>query len=78
MLFFMGAANITPCCRHPQHGGIAGWLLLTAIVIALVEINALRGTTGPTKQPLDSVSGAITSGFVLWLILVIIIRITMG
>jgi len=79
MLFFMGAAqHFSLLVGTPSTGGIAGWLILAGVVIALVEINTLRGSTGATKKPLDSVSGAITSGFVLWLILVIIIKITMG
>jgi len=44
----------------------------------LIEINALVGTAGSTKKPLDSVQGAITFGFVLWLIQVIIIKTTLG
>lgn len=77
MLFFMGAASHYSLFVVASGGGIAGWFILTAIVIALVEINALQGTAGATKKPLDSVQGAITSGFVLWLILVIIIKITL-
>jgi hypothetical protein len=78
MLFFMGAASHYSMVAIPSAGGIAGWLILTAIIVALVEINALSGSQGTTKKPLDSVSGAITFGFVLWLVLVTIIKITMG
>jgi uncharacterized membrane protein len=78
MLFFMGAASHYTMVGTPGGGGIAGWLILAAIVIAAVEYNALTGSQGTTKKPLDSVSGAITFGFVLWLILVIIIKVTMG
>jgi uncharacterized membrane protein len=78
MLFFMGAASHYSLFAVATGGGIAGWFILTAIVIALIEINALTGSAGPTKKPLDSVQGAITSGFVLWLIFVIIIKITLG
>jgi uncharacterized membrane protein len=78
MLFLMGAASHYSLFTVASGGGIAGWFILTAIVIALIEINALTGSAGPTKKPLDSVQGAITSGFVLWLILVIIIKITLG
>ena len=62
----------------PGVGGIAAWLILAGAVIALVEINALVGTAGSTKKPLDSVSAVISSGFALWLVLVIIIKITLG
>jgi uncharacterized membrane protein len=78
MLFFMGAASHYNLFTAASGGGIAGWFILTAIVLALVEANALTGSAGPAKKPLDSVQGAITSGFVLWLILVIIIKITLG
>jgi uncharacterized membrane protein len=79
MLFFMAAAShYSGLIGVATAGGIAGWLILAGIVTALVEINALSGSTGPTKKPLDSVQGAITSGFVLWLILLVIIKITLG
>jgi uncharacterized membrane protein len=79
MLFFMAAAShYSNLIKVATAGGVFGWLILAGIVIALVEINALSGTTGPAKKPLDSVQGAITSGFVLWLILLIIIKITLG
>jgi uncharacterized membrane protein len=78
MLFFMGAASHYNLVGAPTGGGIAGWLILVGIVILLVEINALTGSAGPTKKPLDSVQGAIVSGFVLWLIVVILIKITLG
>ena len=38
------------------------WLILCGLVILVVEINALTGSAGATKKPLDSVQGAITSG----------------
>jgi uncharacterized membrane protein len=79
MLFFMAAtSHYSNLIKVATTGGVFGWLILAGIVIALVEINALSGTTGPAKKPLDSVQGAITSGFVLWLILLVIIKITLG
>jgi uncharacterized membrane protein len=79
MLFFMAAAShYSNLISVATAGGVFGWLILAGIVIALVEINALSGSTGPTKKPLDSVQGAITSGFVLWLILLVVIKITLG
>ena len=33
-------------------------------IIALLEINALVGTTGPTKKPIETVRGVIITGFV--------------
>jgi hypothetical protein len=39
--------------------------LLVLVIIGAVEANALVGTQGATKKPLDSVSGALWSGFLL-------------
>jgi hypothetical protein len=46
------------------------------IVIVLVEANALVGSQGPTKKPLDSISGTITAGTILWAVLVVVIMIS--
>src|SRR2546421_8539240 len=78
MLFFMGAAshysgfatNVTP-------GGLAGWMVIAGAVILLVEMNALIGAQGSTKKPLDSIQGTITGGFVLWVVLLVIIKATL-
>jgi len=34
------------------------------VIIALLEINALVGTTGPAKKPIETVRGVIVTGFV--------------
>jgi uncharacterized membrane protein len=64
MLFFMGAAS-----HYPFGQATAGsaWtvIILSLVILALVELNALIGTQGATKKPLDSVSGAIWSGVIL-------------
>jgi uncharacterized membrane protein len=78
MLFFMGAASHYNLFNEATPGGIWGWLLLSLIVIVLVEANALVGSQGATKRPLDSISGTITAGTVLWAVLVIVIMITLG
>jgi uncharacterized membrane protein len=64
MLFFMAAASHYPSLvgPHPKRGVF--WLL-SFIIIGAVEINALVGTQGATKKPLDSVSGALWAGFIL-------------
>jgi uncharacterized membrane protein len=64
MLFYMGAAS--------HYSGLVGqsgsrgvfWILVI-IILAALEYNALVGTQGATKKPLDSVSGALWSGFIL-------------
>ena len=64
MLFFMGAAShyTSLVGRGGAHGVF--WVL-ALIIIAAVEYNALVGTQGPTKKPLDSVSAALWFGFIL-------------
>jgi uncharacterized membrane protein len=78
MLFFMGAASHYNMLAEASAGGLAAWLIIAGIIIVLVELNALIGTTGPTKKPLDTIPGVITAGFVLWLILFIVLAVTLG
>ena len=78
MLFFMGAASHYPAIVsvEPSGGALAGWIVFGWGMIALVEINALVGTQGTTKQPLDTVKGTLLAGFVLtmyfWLLYTIL------
>jgi uncharacterized membrane protein len=78
MLFFMGAASHYNLFNEATPSGITGWLVVTLIVIVLIEANALIGTQGPTKKPLDSIAGTIHSGLGLWILLVVIIKVTLG
>jgi uncharacterized membrane protein len=64
MLFFMGAAMHYPGLVGPSAALGIFWLI-SLIIIAAVEYNALVGTQGVTKKPLDSVSGALWVGFLL-------------
>ena len=64
MLFFMGAAMHYPGLVGPSASYGIFWLI-SLIIIAVVEYNALVGTQGATKKPLDSVSGALWVGFLL-------------
>ncbi len=77
MLFFMGAASHYNLFEEATPGGIAGWLVISLIVIFLVEANALIGSQGPTKKPLDSIGGTITAGTILWAVLVAVIMLTL-
>jgi len=76
MLFYMGAAS--------HYGGLVGQttgsgatalLIVAAIIIGAVEVNALVGTQGPTKKPLDSVSGALWAGFILAAVLFVVVKL---
>jgi uncharacterized membrane protein len=64
MLFFMGAASHYGAMVHQSDSRAFFWLLVI-VIIGAVEVNALVGTQGPTKKPLDSVSGALWCGFLL-------------
>jgi len=64
MLFFMGAASHYGSMVHQSDSRVFYWLLVI-VILAAVEVNALVGTQGATKKPLDSVSGALWSGFLL-------------
>ena len=59
MLFFMGAAMHYPGLVGPSASQGVFWLISLIIIVA-VEYNALAGTQGATKKPLDSVSGALS------------------
>lgn len=72
MLFFMGAASHYNFFTEAT-GGVGTWIVALLIVAGLVEANALVGSQGPTKKPLDTIAGTIWGGIVLWVILVAII-----
>jgi len=78
MLFFMGSASHYSMFLYPSSSGITEWLILASVILILVELNALIGTQGITKKPLDSISGVITAGFVLWLVMFIVIAISLA
>ena len=78
MLFFMGAASHYNLFAEVSTGGLWEWLLIGGGVIALVEINALVGSQGAAKKPLDSIGGTIVAGFVLWLVMIVIIKASLG
>lgn len=65
MLFYMGAASHLTLFGEASAGGIAGLIVIGGIIIAAVEANALVGSQGPTKKPLDTVSGTLWAGFIL-------------
>jgi uncharacterized membrane protein len=77
MVFFMGAASHYPLFNEGRAIGVVLWIIIVGGIIGAVEYNALVGTQGPTKQPLDSISGVITAGFVLWFVLTAVIMIVL-
>ena len=64
MLLYMGAASHFPQMVHQFTSRGLFWLLVI-IIVGAVEANALVGTQGATKVPLDSVKGALWFGFLL-------------
>jgi hypothetical protein len=60
----MGAASHYSSLAGQGSGRAAYWILVI-IILAALEYNALVGTQGATKKPLDSVSGALWFGFIL-------------
>lgn len=67
MLFFMGAASHLGLGSTTGSGFAA--LVFLLVIMALAEINALVGTTGPGKKMLSTVSGTFWGGFILTAIL---------
>ncbi|MEX2224306.1 MAG: urate hydroxylase PuuD [Candidatus Rokuibacteriota bacterium] len=64
MLFFMGTAQHMPWLPMPSSGAL--FWIVTLVIMALVEINALVGTPGKgAAKPLATVKGTLWSGFVL-------------
>jgi uncharacterized membrane protein len=64
MLFFMGASSHYSF-GLPTAGSAWTVIIVSLVILALVELNALIGTQGATKKPLDTVPGAIWSGVIL-------------
>jgi len=75
MLFFMGAA--THFTLNPaQNAGLFGIIVLA--IIALLELNALVGTAGPAKKPIETVRGVIVTGFVTAFVVYFLAQAVLG
>ena len=76
MLFYMGAARHLPGLADSfSRGGKIAMAVICAVIILLVEANALCGTAGATKKPLGSVKGVLWAGFILSLIFYLLFEI---
>lgn len=69
MLFYMGAASHLTFFGEASAGAMIGMTIIGGVIIAAIEANALIGSQGPTKKPLDTVSGTLWAGFILAAIL---------
>ncbi|HXG14745.1 MAG TPA: urate hydroxylase PuuD [Calidithermus sp.] len=78
MLYFMGAASHLPWSGTITGGTVAGMLIVLAVIMALAEINALVGTTGPGKKMLGSLSSTFWAGFVLTAVFFVASRVLVG
>jgi uncharacterized membrane protein len=69
MLFFMGAAS--HLALFPKSTGTSNlsMLIVLIVVMAVVEINAVVGTTGAGKKMLSTIKGTVWGGFILTAIL---------
>jgi uncharacterized membrane protein len=78
MLFYMGAARHYPGLVGDPSGAAQAWFwIVVLVIITAVEANALVGTQGATKKPLDSVSGTLWAGFILAAVLYLLFLIFM-
>ena len=75
MLFYMGSARHYTLFGEASSGAIAGLVIIGGLIIAALEANALIGSQGATKKPLDTVSGALWSGFILAAVLYLLFLI---
>jgi uncharacterized membrane protein len=78
MLLFMAAGGHLPPSLSSKigEGGVSMLLPLSwLVVIGLLEANALVGTQGPTKKPLDSVGGAIHAGFGVAIVFFVLFKV---
>jgi uncharacterized membrane protein len=69
MLFFMGAASHLPMFPHVTKAANWTMLIVLLVIMAIVEINAMVGTSGPGKKMLSTLKGTFWGGFVLSAIL---------
>jgi uncharacterized membrane protein len=69
MLFYMGAASHYTLFGEATAKGMIGLTIIGGLIIAALEANALIGLQGETKKPLDTVTGALWTGFILTAIL---------
>jgi uncharacterized membrane protein len=74
MLFFMGAASHLGGLPVPRSG--LGFWIIVAVILAVVEANALLGTPGKgAAKPLATVSGTLWAGFVLSLVFYVVFEV---
>src|SRR2546425_747211 len=53
------------------------WVALL-VVVAMVELNALKATTGITTKPIEKIPGVITTGFVVWAVVFVLVKFVLS
>jgi len=71
----MGAARHYTLFGEASGGAMTSMTIIGGLIIAAIEVNALLGSQGPTKKPLDTVSGTLWAGFILAAILYVLFLI---
>jgi uncharacterized membrane protein len=77
MLFFMATSAHLPLAQAASTAQKALYMILAAVIIGAVEANALMGTSGRPKQPLEKIETTIASAFGLWLLLYIVFQLAL-
>ncbi len=75
MLFFMGAASHFAFFQPTARPAKITMLVVFAIIVAIVEWNALVGTAGAGKKLLASLKGTFWGGFILTAIFWIVLKL---
>ncbi len=75
MLFFMGAAGHFAFFQPTARPAKITMMVIFAIILAIMEWNALMGTAGPGKKLLGSLKGTFWGGFILTAILCIALKL---
>ena len=73
LLFLMGAASHLPIPVNA--GGLTTWYVILIAILALLEINALKATNGPTTKPIEKVKGVIHMGVLLTVVLYVLLEV---
>ena len=73
LLFLMAAASHLPIPVNA--GGLTAWYVILLVILALLEINALKATNGPTTKPIEKVKGVIHMGLLLTVILYVLLEV---
>ena len=75
MLFFMGAATHWPPTKITH--STEYWIALL-VLVALIELNALKATSGITTKPIEKVRGVIITGFVVWAVVYALVKFVLS